>query len=880
MRSRRSTTRQSIPKDQDQQASASSTASSGPYDVVRDRVLEWMEQNDEHYSTKEATGALVKQEAIANSPIREDGSPSGALQDTRANKEREGKRSGSKHGVKRRRRRRRKRRSRDHGSRSETSIASNAAAVKAIRTSRQQAVPENGSNSVSAERSVITGGTPSKTKTPKGKKASGLLKPFASLAHKFRGESLSTRHRRKYNSRSSPVATSPSESEYSEPEYLESEDSPESGYMYSSGSVYISESPEPASPPRRPRPRRSRIPRRPSILPWLLAPPRPPPRESKKFNLPFKGYVLRIGHPRRSRSYSSSDPEEHAVYGRETSPRPQPQSQTSPEPAPSTEDGSAKTPQAAAQSKHSDSPKPAASIAKPSAPKVSQEPPSLPDPKPAHPAAVEDADSKAVCGKSTVTTTTSQNIKFKVNSQCRKGAVPQQQHPPAPQSKDPVSPKAVPPAVSPPRSQVKSDHVSKGPHIVLRQQAPPAPQLKNPSSPKSAPAKLKMTPNPPTPQPQQPQSPLKRTPTPTVGRKQQPQPKPQQKIPAPQPGHPLSQKPAPPPPVTAPKAAPKSQSPQQPPLNPGNKPQPAATVQYPGKPILAPQQRQQSPQALRIPRKPVTIAPAAPAPPAAPTPAKPPPPAPKISNNNPAVLGIDPKRRTKAPGVQQAVVAKTLAPAAATPTPVAGAQALGGNTHKRLPGAVTAAAVPPTVLARGLGDNTRTYVPAVKEKKPGAVVVGNNNTNNKNNVKPVVVPAPSVLARDLGDNTRTYLPGVHVKKSVVAVSNNNNTSNINPVAAPAPAPVAAPALTTLARDLGDNTRTYLPAVKEIGGNTSSQNAAPGPRQRRAPASSSVLNRPIGDMSRTFVPGVREFDGVAEYDADVDANKNVHGSRSR
>ncbi|KAK8068154.1 hypothetical protein PG996_007266 [Apiospora saccharicola] len=65
------------------------------------------------------------------------------------------------------------------------------------------------------------------------------------------------------------------------------------------------------------------------------------------------------------------------------------------------------------------------------------------------------------------------------------------------------------------------------------------------------------------------------------------------------------------------------------------------------------------------------------------------------------------------------------------------------------------AAVLPSVLGRDLGDNTRTYIPAVKEEKPS----GRN--NNIKQVAPVPQPKPTVLGRDLGDNTRTYLPGVY-----------------------------------------------------------------------------------------------------------------------
>lgn len=157
------------------------------------------------------------------------------------------------------------------------------------------------------------------------------------------------------------------------------------------------------------------------------------------------------------------------------------------------------------------------------------------------------------------------------------------------------------------------------------------------------------------------------------------------------------------------------------------------------------------------------------------------------------------------------------------------------------------------------------------------------------NVPPAPAPAPvlavaaplSVLARDLGDNTRTYLPGVREISGVVGQQ--NNASNATPgglLVAVAAAAVAVAPPTVLGRDLGDNTRTYLPGVWEVEGN----NASATQGRERAPAAAptapaSVLNRSIGDMSRTYMPGVRDVDGAAEYDADLDVDI-LTGSKSR
>ncbi|KAK8005429.1 hypothetical protein PG990_011466 [Apiospora arundinis] len=147
--------------------------------------------------------------------------------------------------------------------------------------------------------------------------------------------------------------------------------------------------------------------------------------------------------------------------------------------------------------------------------------------------------------------------------------------------------------------------------------------------------------------------------------------------------------------------------------------------------------------------------------------------------------------------------------------------------------------------------------------------------------KPLIAAAaaqPSVLARELGDNTRTYLPGV--QEVGVSVGNNNNNNNVNnanpsgPLAAAAAAAVVAPSV--LGRELGDNTRTYLQGVWETGGSSGppqrGNNTSIQGRQRAFAAgpAPTVLNRSIGDMSRTNIPMVREVDGVAEYDADIDA----------
>ncbi|KAK8099110.1 uncharacterized protein PG998_012351 [Apiospora kogelbergensis] len=146
----------------------------------------------------------------------------------------------------------------------------------------------------------------------------------------------------------------------------------------------------------------------------------------------------------------------------------------------------------------------------------------------------------------------------------------------------------------------------------------------------------------------------------------------------------------------------------------------------------------------------------------------------------------------------------------------------------------------------------------------------------------LAVAAPlSVLARDLGDNTRTYLPGVREISGVVGQQ--NNASNATPgglLVAVAAAAVAVAPPTVLGRDLGDNTRTYLPGVWEVEGN----NASATQGRERAPAAAptapaSVLNRSIGDMSRTYMPGVRDVDGAAEYDADLDVDI-LTGSKSR
>lgn len=87
---------------------------------------------------------------------------------------------------------------------------------------------------------------------------------------------------------------------------------------------------------------------------------------------------------------------------------------------------------------------------------------------------------------------------------------------------------------------------------------------------------------------------------------------------------------------------------------------------------------------------------------------------------------------------------------------------MGGATRRELPDfqqAVVAnnanpeAVLLPSVLGRDLGDNTRTYIPAVREEKLSA--------DDNMQVARVPAPAPAVLGRDLGDNTRTHLPGVY-----------------------------------------------------------------------------------------------------------------------
>lgn len=146
--------------------------------------------------------------------------------------------------------------------------------------------------------------------------------------------------------------------------------------------------------------------------------------------------------------------------------------------------------------------------------------------------------------------------------------------------------------------------------------------------------------------------------------------------------------------------------------------------------------------------------------------------------------------------------------------------------------------------------------------------------------KPLTAAAaaqPSVLARELGDNTRTYLPGV--READISVGNNNNNSNVNnanPSGPLAAAAVVALAPSALGRELGDNTRTYLQGVWETGDSSGPPQRGNGTVQgrQRAPAAAApaptVLNRSIGDMSRTNIPMVREVDGTAEYDADIDA----------